>query len=111
MGEQSSKHGPVQDDQLRREDQPDDDQILAGSRAGLAPGLTEDAVERRSEIARFLGIWALPGDRAALVWGATDNPATDAVLADLRRLPAGETCGNVQEGVDALGGRREAHRT
>lgn len=135
MSEQTSKHGPVQDEQLAHEvrgvvqggrssyaeewrdqqapgeDQPPADQVLAGSRQGLAPGLSEDDLEERSEIARFLGIAAFPGDRDALVAVAAGNQATDHVLAELRRLPAGETFENVQDVVTALGHHGEAHRT
>jgi len=135
MGEQSDKHGPRQDEQLAHEvrglvqgghathaeewrdqqapgeDQPDDDAVLSGSRQGLAPGLSERDVEERSEIARFLGISAFPGDRDALVVVAVEHQATDHVLAELRRLPAGETFRNVQDVMGALGYHGETHRT
>jgi hypothetical protein len=111
MGEQSSKHGPVQDEQLAHDDQPQVDQVPSGDRRGLPPGMTERDVDERSEIARFLGISAFPGDRDSLVAAALEHQATDHVLAELRRLPAGETYRNVQEVVSALGYRGETHRT
>ena len=135
MGEQSSKHGPLQDEQLAHEtrglvqgghgthaeewrdpqapgeDQPESDQVLSGHRSGLAPGMTERDVEERSEIARFLGISAFPGDRDSLVTAALEHQATDHVVAELQRLPAGETFQNVQEVVSALGYGGETHRT
>jgi hypothetical protein len=135
MGDQSSKHGPVQDEQLAHdvrgevqggrssyaeewrdpqapgEDQPEVDQVLSGDRRGLPPGMTERDVEERSEIARFLGISAFPGDRDSLVTAALEHQATDHVVAELQRLPAGETFRNVQEVVSALGYRGETHRT
>jgi hypothetical protein len=133
--QQTSKHGPLQDEELKHatrgleqgghpthaeewrdpeppgEDQPDAGQILSGTRQGTAPGMTEEDVEERSEIARFLGISAFPGDRDALVAVAAENEATDHVLAELRRLPAGRTFQNVQEVSRALGHGGETHRT
>lgn len=135
MGEQSNLNGPLRDDQRAHEvrgllqgghashaeewrdeqapgeDQPDVDQVLAGSRQGTAPGMTEEDVEERSEIARFLGISAFPGDRDSLVTVAVQHAATDHVLAELRRLPAGERFANVQEVMTALGHPGETHRT
>ena len=135
MEQRSDKHGPRQDEALKHEteglvhagrttraeewrdpeppgeDQPDAGQILSGTRQGTAPGMTEEDVEERSEIARFLGISAFPGDRDALVAVAVDNEATDHVLAELQRLPAGETFQNVQEVSRALGHGGETHRT
>lgn len=78
---------------------------------GLAPGLTEEALEERSEIARFLGTSAFPGDRESLVAVAVGNEATDHVLAELQRLPGGQTFENVQDVVTALGLPTETHRT
>ena len=135
MSEQTGQHGPLQDDQLAHEvrglvqgghgthaeewadpqapgeDQPDASAILSGERGGLAPGLTEEAVDERSEIARFLGRAAFPGDREALVAVALENEATDHVLAELQRLPAGETFRNVGDVTRALGYPAESHRT
>ena len=135
MSEQTGKYGPLQDEQLAHEtqglvqgghathaqewrdpqapgeDQPDVDQVLSGDRRGVAPGLTGADVEERSEIARFLGLSAFPGDREALVAVATGNGATDAVLADLRRLPAGREYRNVQDVARDLGIGTETHRT
>jgi hypothetical protein len=135
MSEQTGKHGPMQDDQLAHEtrglvqgghashaeewrdqqapgeDQPDDDGVLSGDRQGTPPGMSGDDVDERSEIARFLGLSAFPGDRDALVAVAVGNGATDHVLGELQRLPAGETFGNVADVARALGLGAEAHRT
>lgn len=70
---------------------------------GTPEGMTNEDVERRSEIARFLGKEVWPADRDALVEVARGNGATDAVLADLGRLPVGEQFANVQEVSRALG--------
>jgi hypothetical protein len=135
MGEQSDKHGPREDESLAQEvrglvqgghathveewadpqapgeDQPEDGRVLSGTRQGLAPGLTEEAVEERSEIARFLGRSAFPGDRDRLLEVAAENQATDEVLTELRRLPAERTFDNVGGVVEALGLPQEEHRT
>ena len=66
-------------------------------------------VEGRSELARYLGIAAFPGNRQILVDVASDNNAPDAVLNTLQRLPDGREYQNVTE-VGILGGATEHHR-
>jgi hypothetical protein len=134
--EQSDRHGPALDDQLAHEvrgevqgghrtyaqewrepqapgeDQPaGDDDIAPDDRRGLAPGLTHDVLELRSEIARFLGISAFPADRDGLVVVAAGNQAPDAVLDRLRSLPSGEEFANVEDVIEALGLHGENRRT
>ncbi len=93
------------------EDQPDVDLVPNGTLAGGVPdGMTEVDVERRSELAGYLGrVW--PATREELVQVATGNAAPDAILAQLRTLPVGESFPNLQEVWATLsGGHVETHR-
>lgn len=79
---------------------------------GTPEGMTNQDVEDRSEIARHLGKGVWPADRDALVAKAEENSAPDAVLARLRRLPAGQEFANVQDVSQALGiGTEESRET
>jgi hypothetical protein len=60
-------------------------------------------IEARSDIARFLGRGVWPADRDTLVATASENDATDAVLAKLQSLPQGRTFTNVQDVAVELG--------
>lgn len=93
------------------EDQPDVDMVPNGTLAGGVPeGMTEDDVERRSELASYLGrLW--PATREELVRVATDNEAPDHVMAQLHSLPLGQQFANLQEMWSSLsGGHVEDHR-
>lgn len=93
------------------EDQPDVDLMPDGTLAGGVPdGMTEQDVERRSEIASYLGrIW--PATSAQLLEVATGNAAPERVLDTLRGLPAGRSYDNLQDvWIDVSGGHVEAHR-
>ncbi len=93
------------------EDQPDVDLVPDGTLAGGVPdGMTELDVERRSEIAGYLGrIW--PATAEQLVAVATENHAPDNVLTPLKMLPGTATFSNLQELWSALsGGHVEQHR-
>jgi hypothetical protein len=96
------------------EDQPDVGWIPGGTRetrAGGAPGaLDADEVEARSRLGRYLELSALPGDRESLLRTARDNQAPDDVLAELERLPDGETFATVNEIWAALGHNNETQR-
>jgi general stress protein YciG len=76
---------------------------------GTPAGMTNEDVEHRSEIARFLGKGVWPADRETLVATARDNGAPDTVVADLSRLPDG-SFGNLQEVSRALGIGTERER-
>jgi hypothetical protein len=77
---------------------------------GMSPGLTPEDVETRSEIARFLGLGALPGRRDDLLAAAEEHQATDRVLNLLQQLPADQEFRNVQDVARALGLGTEEHR-
>lgn len=79
------------------EDQPDVDLVPNGTLAGGVPdGMTEVDVERRSELAQYLGrVWPATGQQVLLV--AVENDAPEAVLASLRALPAEQSFANLQE--------------
>ena len=93
------------------EDQPDVDLVPNGTLAGGVPdGMTEEDIERRSELASYLGrVW--PATAAALLDVAEGNSAPDRVLDTLRALPAGRSYANLQEvWSDVSGGHVESTR-
>jgi hypothetical protein len=93
------------------EDQPDVDRVPDGTLAGGVPeGMTEQDVERRSEIASYLGrIWPCTAEQ--LVQVATANSAPDRVLTALRALPSDQTYENLQDvWLSVSGGHIEGHR-
>jgi Protein of unknown function (DUF2795) len=131
----SDKHGQRQDDQLAHEvegmmraersthaeewrdpepageDQPDADLAPNGTLVGgTPPGMTEQDVEGRSQLATYLGKDIYPAAREALLERATDSNAPDAILDQLRRLPDGQEFENVNEVWVTLGGGVEEHR-
>jgi Protein of unknown function (DUF2795) len=82
-------------------------QSSAGTRHSLrpegdptGPPATND---QRSELARFLGPAAFPGDATRLQAVAADNDATDEVRRLLARLPNDRSFETVQEVIDHLG--------
>jgi hypothetical protein len=66
-------------------------------------GMTEDAVVARAELARWLTRQPFPGTKDDLVEAARDHRAPDVVVAELERLPDGETYERVGDVVRALG--------
>jgi hypothetical protein len=91
------------------EDQPDPGRgRLAG---GAPPGMTYEEVEERSRLGRFIPRSSLPGDRDALILGASGLNAPDDVLRQLAELPANETFRTVNEIWEALGHANEQRRT
>ena len=86
------------------EGEPDIDADPAGTLVGGTPvGMTEDAVVARAELARWLTRAPFPGDREDLVEAARDNRAPEAVVAELERLPDGETFERIGDVARALG--------
>jgi Protein of unknown function (DUF2795) len=93
------------------EDEPDVDLVPnADGSAGPGMDMSADDVEGRSDLARYLGISAFPGNRQTLVDVATDNNAPDAVVVTLQRLPDGREYQNVNDVWETLGGATEQHR-
>ena len=78
--------------------------------AGTAPGTDQGDLERRAALAEALGKEVWPADRDTLLAKAQEGPASDAVLAQLRRLPEGRQFENIQDVADALGLGTEQQR-
>jgi hypothetical protein len=86
------------------EGEPDLTANPAGTLVGGVPvGMTEDAVVARAELARWLTRAPFPGTRTDLIEQAMDNRAPDAVVAELERLPEGETYERIGDVARALG--------
>ncbi len=93
------------------EDQPDVDLSPESTLHGAVPaGMSDDDVERRSRLSRYLPRAAFPMVRELVIDTAASQQAPDDVLADLRGLPAGREFTSVGEVFTALGGHEEAHR-
>lgn len=75
-----------------------------------SPGVDEGDIERRAALAESLGKEVWPADRDQLIAKAQEGTAPDRVLADLRRLPAGQQFENVQDVARALGIGTEQQR-
>jgi hypothetical protein len=86
------------------EDQPDVDLAPNGTLVGGVPeGMTEEDVERRSQLATYLGrVW--PATKDELLARAGENNAPDAVLADLEQLPSDWAFQNLQDAWAAISG-------
>jgi hypothetical protein len=112
----SDTHGPIMDDELRRQTEslergapvesrseeereeaspadgePASDQRLRG---GRPEGL--DDVEARSELARFLQPSAFPADRDGLLRSAAETDAPEPIVGAIRTLPESKVYDNVQ---------------
>jgi hypothetical protein len=77
---------------------------------GTPPGTGPGDIERRAALAEVLGKEVWPADRDTLIAKAEEAHAPDAVLGQLRRLPAGQQFDNVQEVAQALGLGTEQER-
>lgn len=131
----SDKHGPRLDDQLAHEvegamrgghsthaqewkdpepsgeDQPDVDLVPDGTASGGVPaGMSEAAVELRSEVAARLGKEIWPATGAELGDEAVRNQAPDHVLHLMEHLEPGRVYTNLQEAWSDLGGGSEQRR-
>ncbi len=94
------------------EDQPENDRAPGTTLTGGTPtGMTAEGVELRSALARHLGRGLYPADRSAVLATLRANHAPDRLLELARRLPEGESYGNVQAIADALGLGGEERRT
>src|SRR3954454_621691 len=93
------------------EDQPPVDRAPEGPDVvGTPEGLDLADVERRSELASYLGKEVWPGDRDALLAHARQASAPDWVMAELQRLPSRRTFVNVNDAWSSLGHTVEQHR-
>jgi hypothetical protein len=126
--ERSTKHSPRVDEELEHELQgalkgghatraeewrevepsaegePDVDADPAGTLVGGTPvGMTKDDVAARAEIARWLDRADFPSTGSALVEAARDHRAPDVVVAELERLPQGDSYERIGDVVRALG--------
>ncbi len=93
------------------EDQPDVDLVPDRNLVGGVPdGMTERDVERRSELASYLGrVW--PATTEQLLDVATGNAAPERVLDLLRSLAPGRSYATLQEvWAELSGGHIETHR-
>jgi hypothetical protein len=76
----------------------------SGTLVGGTPvGMNPDAVVARVELARWLDRADYPNTGPGLVEAARDHRAPDAVVAELERLPEGETFERIGDVVRALG--------
>ena len=86
------------------EGDPDVDLDPAGTLVGGTPvRMYPDAVIARTELARWLARHDFPNDRAGLVEAARGRFAPDAEIAELERLPEGQTFERIGDVVRALG--------
>jgi hypothetical protein len=86
------------------EGDPDVDVSPADTLVGGTPdGMDPDAVIARAELARWLDRADYPNTGPGLVEAARDHRAPDAVVAELRKLPDGETYERIGDVVRALG--------
>ncbi|TFV76812.1 DUF2795 domain-containing protein [Blastococcus sp. CT_GayMR19] len=75
------------------------DTLVGGTPVGMDP----DAVVVRAELARWLDRADYPSTGPGLVEAARDHQAPDAVVAELEKLPDGETYERIGDVVRALG--------
>jgi hypothetical protein len=95
------------------EDQPDPGALGEPEerRPAAPPGMTQDEVELRSELAMHLNPRsAFPGDVSDLLGALDDTNAPDRIRDLVRRLPTGQVFQNVGEVFEALGYHTEDHR-
>lgn len=90
------------------EDQPGADLSAEGTLTGGTPaGLDPDEVERRSQLAQYLGKEVWPAGASGLLALATERQAPDVVVRELSGLPDDREYANLEEVWQALGGGRE----
>ena len=103
-GGHSTRAEEWRDPEPTAEGDPDIDLDPAGTLVGGTPvGMYPDAVVARAELARWLVRHDFPNDRAALIEAARGRFAPDAVIAELERLPEGQTFERIGDVVRALG--------
>jgi hypothetical protein len=103
-GEHATRAEEWRETEPAAEGEPDIDADPAGTLIGGTPvGMDPDAVESRAELARWLVRADFPSTGPELVEAARNHRAPDAVVAELERLPAGQTYERIGDVVRALG--------
>jgi hypothetical protein len=74
------------------------------------PGMTNEEVTLRSDLAAALTRGAFPNDESGLLGHLVDSDAPDRLRDLVRRLPSGRVFQNVGEVFEALGYNQEEHR-
>lgn len=77
---------------------------------GTPDGMNQQDVERRAELAGYLGKEVWPATAAELRQVASEHNAPGAVLSQLERLPEGRSFATVSEVWHELHGGVEQHR-
>jgi hypothetical protein len=80
------------------------------STGGTPPGMSENDVEGRAELASYLGKEVWPADAETLQAKARESHAPDRVQARLQSLPSNRRFGTVSEVWQALHGGVEQQR-
>lgn len=125
--QQSDKHSPVVDDAMqdprveapfgyKRDGRPEEEDVVPAEGGDPRPDLEvpaghldPDTVQLRSDLARFLGPSAFPGDRDRLVTVATEHDAPEWVVRSLGDLPDG-TFATLEAVWESLGGQPDGPR-
>jgi hypothetical protein len=103
-GERANRAEEWREVEPQAEGDPDIDRSPDGTLVGGTPvGMDADAVVARAEIARWLDRADFPSSGSGLAEAARDHHAPDAVVAELERLPEGDTYERVGDVVRALG--------
>jgi hypothetical protein len=93
------------------EDQPEVDMAPEGGLSGGTPaGMSGEDVDHRSRLAAALGPAPYPVVREQLIELAVDHHAPDALVDELRRLPAGRTFDSLGDVLETLGWHVEGQR-
>ena len=120
-------HGPREDDALKRElrgdlqahratrseewrqpepageDEPEPDETAGTPEGRARPAAEEAALDLRSDLARYLGRSALPGDKARVIRHLEANNAPQRILDLVSSLPASHTWTTMRDLYLALG--------
>jgi Protein of unknown function (DUF2795) len=94
------------------EDQPDPGALGAPDdrQPGTPPGMTNEEIQLRSDLAAHLTRATFPADESSLLGHLVDTNAPDRLRDLVRRLPSGRVFRNVGEVFSALGFHEEDHR-
>lgn len=134
MHRDSSKHGPVLDEQMKHESEglvrgtgpthveefkePEalepttrgSADHMPGREPGSPPGMTSKEVAWRAEIAQAISAAGFPADRGKLLRHLNDTNARSNIILAMTGLPTGQTFRNTGDVVRALGLHTEEKR-